>query len=210
MSAASFQVALTGLQDGHVAEDVAHRLARLFTQPPEKMLAILDGKRRILKQGLNEADARKYEAALHGAGCNCTVSTLPAGAAANAAEGRATRDVAAATDAALAGLVVRAEQHRARTAQQANADLAAGQKLAIDALILHGIYLVVQKHLDPGASVIAWLPIVAVMVASMLRLCRGLGYTGARRTQFVALMAIPLVSLIALGVFGATSKARVG
>jgi len=196
MTAASFQVALTGLKDGHAPEDVAHRLARLFTQPPEKMLAILDGKRRILKKGLNETDARKYEAALLGAGCNCAISTLPDRSV--TATGRETRDVAAATDAALAGLAARAEQHRARQAELAQADIAAGQRLAIDALILHGIYFIVQKHLGPLASLIAWLPVAAVMVASMLRLCRGLGYKQNQRNALVTVMLVPFGSLLIL------------
>ncbi|MGO4378220.1 hypothetical protein [Pseudoduganella sp. RAF53_2] len=67
----SFHVALTGLSDGHSAEDVAHRLAGIFKQPPEKMQAILDGKRRVLKKGLSEAAARQYIAALEAAGCTC-------------------------------------------------------------------------------------------------------------------------------------------
>ena len=218
MTAASFQVALTGLKEGHAAEDVAHRLARMFTQPPEKMLAILDGKRRVLKNGLSEADARKYEAALHGAGCTCAITTLgpaPVAAASAApcadavapptavdaapgAPARAPRDIVTATSTALAALATRAEQHRAGQAQRAQTDLASGQKLVVDAVILHGVYLVLQKHLSLVPSLIALLLIAAVMTAAALRLCRGLGYKTRTRTLLTISALIPAAGLITL------------
>jgi hypothetical protein len=193
MTAASFQVALTGLKDGHSANDVAHHLALLFKQPPEKMLAILDGKRRILKKGLSEADARKYEAALHGAGCTCAISPVPApGPAAGA---RGTRDIASAAAAALASA---SERHRDRQARLAQSALEAGQKLFVDALILHGVYLLVLKHLALLPSLIGWLVMVAVMIASLIRTCRGLGCPARKRDLLAALMFVPLAGLITL------------
>jgi hypothetical protein len=189
MSAASFQVALTGLKDGHAPEDVAHRLARLFTQPHERMLSILDGQRRILKKGLSEADAKRYEAALHGAGCTCTVSTLPA---------RGARDIVAATTSALAAVAARAEHHRAKQTQLAQTDLAAGQRLFIDAIILHGIYLVLLRHLSLTSSLILWLPVVAVMSYGLFRLSHGLGYPVRQRNLLTAAMFIPLAGLATL------------
>ncbi|WP_395402032.1 hypothetical protein ACHMW6_28570 [Pseudoduganella sp. UC29_106] len=205
MTAASFQVALTGLKEGHAAEDVAHHLARLFTQPPEKMLAILDGKRRVLKNGLSEADARKYEAALHGAGCTCAISSFAASSASSAAElgspaspAPGSRDIVTATSTALAALATRAERRRSAQAQRAQSDLAAGQRLAIDSFILHGIYLVVQKHFGLVPSLLAWLLIVAVMIAALLRLCRGLGSSAPTRKLLIMSTLIPLAGLLIL------------
>ncbi|HEY1148421.1 MAG TPA: hypothetical protein VGF27_07595 [Pseudoduganella sp.] len=270
MTAAFFQVALTGLKEGHAAQDVAPRLARMFTQPPEKMLAILDGKRRVLKNGLSEADARKYEAALHSAGCTCAITTsAPAGSAsptspavgpaaaphsapatpgtaaprsasgddsgataprsASAAVGdaapdsapgdnsaaratatsaahsepesppaRHSRDIVTATSTALAALASRAEQHRAEQAQRAHADLASGQKLVVDAVILHGIYFVLQKHLGLVPSLLALLLIATVMATAALRLCRGLGYQARSRNLLMISAMIPAAGLITL------------
>jgi hypothetical protein len=212
MTAASFQVALTGLKEGHAAEDVAHRLARLFTQPPEKMLAILDGKRRVLKNGLSEADARKYEAALHGAGCTCAITTAVPGAdsatpdiaigaahsAPDSPPARPFRDIVTATSTALAALANRAEQHRAEQARRAQTDLASGQRLFVDAIILHGVYFVLQKHLGLVPSLIALLLIATVMATAALRLCRGLGYKARSRNLLVISALIPAAGLIAL------------
>lgn len=189
MSAASFQVALTGLKDGHAPEDVAHRLARLFTQPPERMLSILDGQRRVVKKGLSEADAKRYAAALLCAGCTCTVSTLPA---------RGARDIVAATTSALAAVAARAEEHRARQARLAQTDLAAGQRLFIDAIILHGLHLVLQRHLSLSLGLLLWLPVVAVMCCGLFRLCRGLGCPARQRNLLTAAMFLPLAGLATL------------
>lgn len=212
MIAASFQVALTGLKEGHAAEDVAHRLARLFTQPPEKMLAILDGKRRVLKNGLSEADARKYEAALHGAGCTCAITTAAPGAdsaapdtatgaahsAPDSPPARPSRNIVTATSTALAALANRAEQHRAEQARRAQTDLASGQRLFVDAIILHGVYFVLQKHLGLVPSLIALLLIATVMATAALRLCRGLGDKARSRNLLVISALIPAAGLIAL------------
>jgi len=188
-ASASFQVALTGLKDGHIAEEVAPRLARLFTQPPEKMLAILDGRRRVLKQGLSEADARKYEAALSGAGCTCAV------AAAAGVPGR--RDVAAAATAVLAA---KSAAYRERQAQFMQRELAAGQRLVIDVVIVHGIYLILLRHLGPAFGLAGWFAVAGVMCYALFRLCRGLGYAHRKRDRLMGLMLVPVAGLMALGV----------
>ena len=189
MSAASFQVALTGLKDGHTAEDVAPRLARLFTQPHERMLSILDGQRRIVKQGLSETDALRYQAALHGAGCTCSITTLPA---------RGKRDIVAATTSALAAVAARADQHRARQFERVQSDFAAGQRLFIDAVILHGIYLILARHLALLPSLLLWLPVVAIMTCCLLRLTHGLGTAPKQRALLAATLLIPAAGLLTL------------
>ncbi|HEY1148422.1 MAG TPA: hypothetical protein VGF27_07600 [Pseudoduganella sp.] len=124
MSTASFQVALTGLIDGYAAEDVAHRLALLFKQPPERMHAILDGKRRVLKKGLSETAARRYVAALEAAGCICVFSEdmPPAAATMSApASSRSPGAVTAAAPAATAASAPAAAAAAASTAASAAA-----------------------------------------------------------------------------------------
>jgi len=189
MRAASFQVALTGLKDGHTAEEVAPRLARLFTQPPERMLSILDGQRRIVKQGISETDALRYQAALLGAGCTCSITTWTA---------RSKRDIVAATTSALAAVAARADQHRARQFERVQSDLASGQRLFIDAIILHGIYLILARHLTLLPGLLLWLPVLAIMSYSLFRLTDGLGTAPRQRALLTATLLVPAAGLVTL------------
>jgi hypothetical protein len=253
MSTASFQVALTGLIDGHAPEDVAHRLALLFKQPPERMHAILDGKRRVLKKGLSETAARRYVAALEAAGCICVFSedmppaaatvpattpapapsaatvaaaAAPAGASAVAApspltptavqgsQGRnfydgarpvgttaamAARDGGSAeTSASAASTSTSAEEYRERIKKKALYEMGAGQKLVIASIMLNGAYAGLNKQLGLLPSLIASLAVVAVMIAGLLSMCRGLNYKGAKRVLLILSMFIPLVGLIVM------------
>jgi hypothetical protein len=251
MSTASFQVALTGLIDGHAPEDVAHRLALLFKQPPERMHAILDGKRRVLKKGLSETAARRYVAALEAAGCICVFSedmppaaatvpatapapapsaataaaaAAPAGASAVAApspltptavqgsQGRnfydgarpvgttaamAARDGGSAETSASAASTS-AEEYRERIKKKALYEMGAGQKLVIASIMLNGAYAGLNKQLGLLPSLIASLAVVAVMIAGLLSMCRGLNYKGAKRVLLILSMFIPLVGLIVM------------
>jgi len=228
MSTASFQVALTGLIDGHAAEDVAHRLALLFKQPPERMHAILDGKRRVLKKGLSETAARRYVAALEAAGCICVLSqdTPPAAAsertsapvapapltptAVQGSQGRNFYDGArpVGTTAAMAARdggsaeasasATSAEEYRERIKKKALYEMGAGQKLVIASILLNGAYAGLNKQLGLLPSLIASLAVVAVMISGLLSMCRGLNYTGAKRVLLILSMFIPLVGLIVM------------
>jgi hypothetical protein len=220
MTTASFQVALTGLIDGHAADDVAHRLALLFKQPPERMRAILDGKRRVLKRGLSEAAARRYVAALQAAGCTCVVSEDLVATLAHAAEpipsaiagsqGRnfydgarpvgttaamAARDAGAEASAAVA---TSAEEFRVRQKQLRYYQMGAGQKLLITAILLNFAYAALQKQLGLLPALLASLAVVAVMISGLLSMCRGLCYSGAKRIALVLLMFVPLLGLVAM------------
>ena len=236
MSTASFQVALTGLMDGHAAEDVAHRLALLFKQPPERMHAILDGKRRVLKRGLNEAAARRYLTALEAAGCICVLSedmpaatsavasptpasaappgsTAPTPIAPTAVQGSQGRNFydgarPVGTTAAMAARdggasasptsAMSAEEFRERLKKNALYEMGAGQKLVIASIMLNGAYAGLNKQLGLLPAFIASLAVVAVMIAGLLSMCRGLDYKGAKRVLLILSMFIPLVGLIVM------------
>jgi hypothetical protein len=230
MNAASFQVALTGLIDGHNAEDVAHRLAQMFKQSPGKMLEILDGKRRVLKKGLSEADARKYEVALTGAGCTCTVSAEavaapPAPEAATAAEppsplppapavvestGRNFYTNTATPSAAgpSAAVSTSADDFRQQQAKLALYQMGTGQTLVIISILLNGLCLGLGQQFTPLPAFIASVAVLGVMISGLISLSRGLGYSYFKRVGLIVLMLIPLVGLITLLVLNRkTSKA---
>lgn len=228
MNAASFQVALTGLKDGHNADDVAHRLAHMFKQSPGKMLEILDGQRRVLKKGLSEADARKYEVALTGAGCTCTVSAEPVAAppapepASEATSGPAPTAVeppplrpapaviestgrnfyasAAAPGAASASAAAAtsADEFRSQQAKRALYEIGTGQILVIMSILLNALCIGLGPQFTPLPAFIASLAVLGVMIGGLISLSRGFGFSRIKRIGLIVLMIIPLVGLITL------------
>lgn len=77
-----FEVAFSGqLVDGAEAERVKENLAKLFKTTPEKLGGLFSGQRVVIKKDLDEAGARKYEAAMRSAGAVAEVVDTAAQAA---------------------------------------------------------------------------------------------------------------------------------
>jgi len=86
MAEGDFQVVFHGELTGDLSEDeVRQKLAALFRMPEEKVAALFSGKPIVVKRNLDEATARKFEAAFRKAGAVCEIR--PAGDAASADPG---------------------------------------------------------------------------------------------------------------------------
>ncbi len=86
MTDAHFEVAFSGqLVDGADAARVKENLAKLFKTTPDKLGGLFSGQRVVIKKALDEAGARKYEAAMRSAGAIAEVVDTAAPAAPAAA-----------------------------------------------------------------------------------------------------------------------------
>jgi len=86
MAEGDFQVVFRGELTGERSGDeVRQQLADLFRMPEEKVAALFSGKPIVVKRNLDEATARKFEAAFRKAGALCEIR--PAGDTASADPG---------------------------------------------------------------------------------------------------------------------------
>lgn len=68
-----FQVKICGIQDTRNEQQVIEELSTLFKRPAEEVKTRLTGGALVVKKGLDLADAQKYLARLHKAGCLCSI-----------------------------------------------------------------------------------------------------------------------------------------
>ena len=91
MSEANFQVVFRGRRvEGSDPVEVKEKLARLFKIPVEKVNPMFLGKRVVIKKGVDEATARKYQAAMRQ--CGALAEIEPVNIAPSPAETE-TRDI---------------------------------------------------------------------------------------------------------------------
>ena len=77
MSEKSYQIIVTGeLMEGTYLPDVKTKLAALFNTPAERLDPLFSGKRVVIKKGLGEDAAQKYQAAVQGAGLRCVAEAM--------------------------------------------------------------------------------------------------------------------------------------
>jgi len=80
MAEMEFSVICLGeILDGFDRDTVIQTLAKMFNQPPEKIIQLLDRPRSKLKSGLTEEKARQYVTALTRAGLKVVIDPPPAG-----------------------------------------------------------------------------------------------------------------------------------
>jgi len=81
MAEGDFQVVFRGELTGELSEEeVRQRLASLFKMPEAKVAGLFTGKPIVVKRNLDEATARKFEAAFGKAGAKCEIGSASAGA----------------------------------------------------------------------------------------------------------------------------------
>lgn len=79
MAEGDFQVVFRGELTGERSEDeVRQQLAALFRMPDEKVAALFSGRPIVVKRNLDEATARKFEAAFRKAGAVCEIRSTDA------------------------------------------------------------------------------------------------------------------------------------
>jgi hypothetical protein len=81
MAEGDFQVVFRGELTGDLSEDeVRQKLATLFKMPEARVAGLFTGKPIVVKRDLDEATARKFEAAFRKAGAKCEIRSAPASA----------------------------------------------------------------------------------------------------------------------------------
>lgn len=97
MAEGDFQVVFRGELTGDLPEEeVRQKLAALFKMPEAKVAGLFAGKPIVVKRNLDEATARKFEAAFRKAGAKCELRSASASAPAAEPEGEPAREQAAA------------------------------------------------------------------------------------------------------------------
>ena len=120
MAETGFRVVMTGsLVGGASLSQVKQNVAALFKVPVDKVERLFGGKPMVIKQGLDEATAKKYQLALHKAGVECQVVAAatqePAGSTADDRPG----DLSASVEQASGATKVSAETEGVAASAQA-------------------------------------------------------------------------------------------
>jgi len=76
MGDTSYKVIFQGVADGFTVEEVKQRLAGLFKVTPEKLEIFFQGKSRVIKSGLDQANALRYQSILEKAGAVCAIEAF--------------------------------------------------------------------------------------------------------------------------------------